>query len=406
MTQLQGKKILLAISGSIAAYKMPELVRQFIKLGAEVKVLMTPSAADFVSPLALSTVSKNPVLNSVHESSSWNNHVALGRWADVMLIAPCSANTLAKLANGLCDNLLCAVYLSATCPVFVAPAMDEDMWAHPATKKNVEMIRSFGNKIIPVGHGELASGLFGAGRLAELEYLVAALEQFFEGDSSSELKGQKVLITAGPTYEKLDPVRFIGNHSTGKMGIALADELAAKGAAVKLVLGPSVLRPIHPSINTVLVASAAEMLKAAEQDFEAYDIAIFAAAVADYRPIKMAAEKIKKAGKSLEIKLQKTDDILKTLAARKSPKQIVVGFALETQNEEANARKKLREKGADIIVLNSLKVAGAGFGHDTNQVTIFSADGTEVKHPLQSKSETARTIVQAIISFRNAGINA
>lgn len=405
MTQLQGKKILLAISGSIAAYKMPELVRRFLKAGAEVKVVMTAAAADFVSPLALSTVSKNPVLNAVHEAASWNNHVTLGRWADVMLIAPCSANTLAKLANGLCDNLLCAVYLSATCPVFIAPAMDEDMWVHPATKNNLETVRSFGNRIIPVGHGELASGLVGAGRLAEMEEILSALAAFFQATSSLELKGVKVLITAGPTFEKLDPVRFIGNYSTGKMGIALAEEIAEKGAEVKLILGPTSLRPNHPSISTVRIESASEMLLAAEREFAQCDIAIFAAAVADYRPAIIAGEKIKKTGDTLEIKLQKTADILKTLAARKTANQTVVGFALETENEVLNARKKLKEKAADMIVLNSLRDAGAGFGHDTNEVTIFRADGQEDKHPLQSKADTARNIVQAIIGYRNARKN-
>lgn len=403
--QLQGKKILLAISASIAAYKMPELVRQLIKAGAEVKIVMTPAAADFVSPLALSTVSKNEVLHAVHEANSWNNHVALGRWADVMLIAPCSANTLAKLANGLCDNLLCAVYLSATCPVLVAPAMDEDMWEHLATKQNVARLIGFGNKIIPVGHGELASGLIGAGRLAELDEILAHLEAHFS-TVPKLLSECSALVTAGPTYEQIDPVRFIGNHSTGKMGIALAEALAAQGATVTLVLGPTSERVTHPGVEVIPVASAEQMLVACSNVFPSTDIAIFAAAVADYKPEIVAPEKIKKAGDTLELKLTKNPDILKTLAAQKSPNQVVVGFALETQNEEENARKKLKEKAADMIVLNSLRNPGAGFGHDTNLVSIFQIDGTVQELPLLSKTETAKAIVQTILAYRNARKNA
>ena len=398
---LKGKKILLAVTGSIAAYKTPQLVRLLIKAGAEVQVILTASAADFVSPLALSTVSKHPVFSDVHNGADWNNHVALGRWADVMLIAPCSANTLAKLANGLCDNLVCAVYLSAVCPVFIAPAMDEDMWAHPSTRGNLERVRSFGNRIVPVGHGELASGLIGEGRMAEPEALRDILGRFFAEATDLPLQGTKALVTAGPTYERLDPVRFIGNFSTGKMGIALAEALAARGAEVTLVLGPTQLRTSHPSIATVPVESAEDMFAAAARVFPDSGIAILAAAVADYRPAITETEKIKKAGDTLELKLTKTTDILKTLAGQKRDDQVVVGFALETTNEQVHALEKLRSKGADMIVLNSLRDEGAGFGHDTNKATLFGADGSRMELPLQSKSDMAAAIVNAIIEYRH-----
>jgi len=398
---LKGKKILLAVSGSIAAYKTPELVRLLLKSGAEVQVVMTAAAADFVSPLSLSTVSKQAVYSNVHDGAAWNNHVALGRWADCMLIAPCSANTLAKLANGLCDNLLCAVYLSASCPVFFAPAMDEDMWLHPATKANVASLISYGNHLIPVGHGELASGLIGEGRMAEPDELRDHLAQYFASEERQELKGQKALVTAGPTYERLDPVRFIGNFSTGKMGIALAEALADRGADVTLVLGPTNLRPHHKRITTVPVGSAAQMLEESEKVFDTCEIAILAAAVADYRPTTIADDKIKKQSETLEIHLSPTEDILKTLAKKKKPNQVVIGFALETTDEQSNAGKKLRSKGADMIILNSLRDAGAGFGYDTNKVSILRSDG-ETRHlPLQSKTATAIAIVHAIIEYRN-----
>lgn len=399
---MKGKKILLAVTGSIAAYKTPQLVRLLVKAGAEVKVIVTESATDFVSPLALSTVSKYPVYSNVHDGAAWNNHVALGRWADVMLVAPCSANTLAKMANGLCDNLVCAVYLSATCPVFVAPAMDEDMWAHASTRNNLQKVASFGSHIVPVGHGELASGLIGEGRMAEPEELRDRLDRFFTAMEDQPLEGQKALVTAGPTYERLDPVRFIGNFSTGKMGIALAEALAAKGAEVTLVLGPTHLRAQHPRISTIPVESAEQMFTASMDAFPGSSIAILAAAVADYKPSVTQAEKIKKSGDTLDIKLTKTTDILKTLGTLKRNDQIVVGFALETSNEHANALLKLRSKGADMIVLNSLRDAGAGFGHDTNKVTLLHADGTEQALPLQSKDTTATAITNAILQFRHA----
>lgn len=398
--QLQGKKILLAVTGSIAAYKTPDLVRRLIKAGAEVKMILTPSAIDFVSPLALSTVSRNPVWSNVADGSAWNNHVALGRWADALLIAPCSANTLAKLANGLCDNLVCAVYLSAVCPVFIAPAMDEDMWLHQSTRRNLDMVRSYGNHIIPVAHGELASGLIGEGRMAEPDELVAYLAGHFRQQENLPLKGRKALVTAGPTYEMIDPVRFIGNFSTGKMGIALAETLAQQGAEVTLVLGPTDLKTDHPGVTTIPVTSAQEMYDAATTTFPDCAIAVMAAAVADYRPQEMATDKIKKTGDTLALTLVKNPDILATLGSRKVAGQILVGFALETSDEEAHAAEKLRKKHADMIVLNSLRDAGAGFGHDTNKVTIIDAQGGKTDIPLRTKKEIAIAIVNKILNYQ------
>lgn len=393
---LEGKKIVLCISGSIAAYKTPELTRQLVKSGAIVKIICTEAAAKFVSTLALSTVSKNEVLSNINDGSSWNNHVELGRWADVILIAPCSANTMAKLANGLCDNLLNAVYLSATCPVVIAPAMDEDMWHHPSTKLNLDRLISYGNTVIPVGHGELASGLVGDGRMAELTEIVQFLKVFLDKNSAQPLKGKTALVSAGPTYERLDPVRFIGNFSTGKMGIALAEELANLGATVTLVLGPTHLRSTHTAIKTVLVESANEMFDACVAAFPSSDLTIMAAAVADYKPKEKATQKIKKADDTLEISLEKNKDILAHLGQIKTEGQILVGFALETENEMANAQQKLKKKNADYIVLNSLQDAGAGFGGDTNKVTILGQNGDAVELPLMSKSETAAAIVNTI----------
>jgi len=398
---LKGKKIVLAVTGSIAAYKTPQLVRLLVKAGAGVRVLITDAATHFVSPLSLATVSKNPVTNSVSDGASWNNHVEMGLWADAMVVAPCSANTLGKLANGLCDNIVCAVYLSARCPVFIAPAMDEDMWLHPSTQANIHKVRTYGNHIIPVGHGELASGLVGEGRMAEPEDMVLHLSGFFAAENK-QLKGVKALVTAGPTYERLDPVRFIGNFSSGKMGIAVAEALADRGAQVTLVLGPSHERTYHTGVRTVAVESAAQMYDACMKVFGEVQIAVLAAAVADYKPATQANEKIKKSDTELSIELAKTTDILASLGKIKQAGQTLVGFALETSNELDNARKKLEVKNADMIALNSLRDAGAGFGHDTNKITLIRRGNADVELPLQSKAEAATAIVDNILELRYA----
>jgi phosphopantothenoylcysteine decarboxylase/phosphopantothenate--cysteine ligase len=392
-------KIVLGISGSIAAYKAAYLVRLWIKQGHEVQVLMTEAAKAFISPLTLSTLSKRPVLSEVVSEESWNNHVELGLWADAMVVAPASANTLSKMANGLCDNILSAVFLSARCPVYVAPAMDLDMWKHPATKRNIASLQEFGVQIIPVGHGELASGLVGEGRMAEPEEIVSFLQK--KNQPEGALKGKRALITAGPTYEALDPVRFIGNHSTGKMGIAIAEALARQGATVTLVLGPTELRPGNPAITVVNVVSAAEMHHACEREFHQADIAVMAAAVADYKPRQVSETKIKKKDNDMTLELEKTIDIAATLGTAKRPGQIFVGFALETDNEENHALSKLAKKNFDFIVLNSMRSPGAGFGHDTNQVTILRKDGTHTDFPLKSKASVAEDIVHEICSIAN-----
>jgi phosphopantothenoylcysteine decarboxylase / phosphopantothenate---cysteine ligase len=392
---LSGKKILLGITGSIAAYKAIYLVRLLIKEGAEVRVIITPSAKDFVTTLTLSTLSKNPVLVDLFDEESWTNHVMLGRWADVMLIAPLSCNTLAKMANGQCDNLLLATYLSATCPVAVAPAMDEDMWHHPSTKENLKKLESFGNKIIPVEKGELASGLFGDGRMTEPEQIIQFLtDNFF---LSRPLSGKKALVTAGPTYEAIDPVRFIGNHSSGKMGIAIAKELEKRGAEVTLVLGPSSVDFSANGIKLVKVGSAEEMYNACVNIFEETDIAVMSAAVADYTPVTKASEKIKKKEDSFTIQLTKTKDILYNLGQKKKKNQVLVGFALETQNEKDYALEKLNKKNADWIVMNSLNDPGAGFGHDTNKITMFGKTGEELAFTTKTKTEVAKDIVDTLI---------
>ncbi|MBO9681899.1 MAG: bifunctional phosphopantothenoylcysteine decarboxylase/phosphopantothenate--cysteine ligase CoaBC [Flavisolibacter sp.] len=395
---LAGKKIIIGITGSIAAYKMPLVVRQLIKAGAEVKVIMTPAGTDFVSKLTLSTLSKNTVLVDLFDDQSWANHVELGRWADLMLIAPLSCNTLAKIAAGQCDNLLLAVYLSAICPVMIAPAMDEDMWHHPNTKKNLEVLRGNGNIILNTVYGELASGLIGEGRMAEPEDIVAEMEHFFK--TSNQLKGKKALVSAGPTYEAIDPVRFIGNHSSGKMGYAIADELANRGAEVTLVSGPVSIQSKNKKIKLVSVTSADEMHTTCTADSASYDIAVMAAAIADYTPTVVADQKIKKKEGELTITLKKTKDVLGSLGKTKTKEQILVGFALETENEKANAQKKLEEKNADLIILNSLKDEGAGFGHDTNKVTLFFKNGKEKQIELKSKSALAKDIVDAIIEIK------
>lgn len=390
---LAGKKILLALSGSIAAYKAPILVRLLVRSGAEVKVIMTPAAASFVTPLTLSTLSKNPVLVELFEEDTWANHVMLGRWADLMLIAPLSCNTLSKMAVAACDNLLMATYLSATCPVMVAPAMDEDMWHHPGTQTNLQTIAHQGCLVLPVGYGELASGLTGEGRMAEPEEIIAYLQDYF--GKKDQLKGKKVLVTAGPTYEAIDPVRFIGNHSSGKMGYALAGELRARGAEVTLVSGPVGKLPALNGVELIRVTSAEEMYRACVEKKD-YDIAVMAAAVADYTPSVVSDTKIKKNGEELTIALRKTRDILAALGKEKTEKQLLVGFALETNNEQEHALKKLKEKNADMIVLNSLNDAGAGFGHDTNKVTLFFKDGQKREIGLQDKKGVAKDIVDSI----------
>ena len=390
---LSRKKILIGITGSIAAYKIPILVRLLIKEGAEVRVIMTPAATDFVSKLTLSTLAKSPVLIDLFDEASWANHVQLGRWADAMVIAPLSCNTLSKMATGACDNLLLATYLSATCPVVAAPAMDEDMWHHPTTKKNLEALSDHGCTIIPVEHGELASGLVGEGRMAEPEAIMGFLKDFFR--KKDELKGKKVLVTAGPTYEAIDPVRFIGNHSSGKMGYAIADELASRGAQVTLVSGPVTIKQKANGVNVVKTTSARQMFEACQQNKD-YDIAVMAAAVADYTPVQVADQKIKKGEGSLTVELKKTNDILASLGKEKGTNQILVGFALETENEKDNALKKLQTKNADMVILNSLNDKGAGFGGDTNRVTIFYRDGKEKMFDTKSKESVAKDIVDAI----------
>lgn len=394
---LEGKKILLGISGSIAAYKSAFLVRQLVRAGAEVRVIMTPSATDFISKLTLSTLSRNKVLVDLFDEDSWANHVMLGRWADVMLIAPLSCNTISKMAHGQCDNLLLAVYLSATCPVVVAPAMDEDMWHHPSTKENIQKLISFGNKIISVDTGELASGLVGDGRMAEPDNIIKYMEDNFF--VSQSLTGKKAFVSAGPTYEPLDPVRFIGNHSSGKMGLAIAEELFARGAAVTLIMGPSPIKLPSNGIQSVRVNTAEEMYQACTTQFDNSDIGVMAAAVADYTPVEVATKKIKKNNGELVIELKKTRDILKALGEKKSKKQVLVGFALETNNEREYALGKLKNKNADMIVMNSLNDKGAGFGTDTNKISIFDKSGKEFRYELMSKKEAAKNIVDTIIQL-------
>lgn len=393
----QDKKILLAITGSIAAYKSILLTRLLVKAGAEVKIVMTPAARDFVSPLTLSTLSKNPVVIDLANNESWSNHVQLGRWADIMVVAPLSCNTLAKMAHGLCDNMLLATYLSATCPVVVAPAMDEDMWHHPATQANLQKLASFGNKVIPVERGELASGLYGDGRMAEPEGIVQFIqEQFF---LKHDLAGKKALVTAGPTYEPIDPVRFIGNHSSGKMGLAIAEELAKRGAQVQLVLGPSSVNTSVTGIKVLKVQTAEQMYEACISAFAHTDIAVMSAAVADFTPTVTNPEKIKKTAGSLTVELTRTRDILKALGQEKRNGQLLVGFALETNNEKEYAREKLAAKNADMIVLNSLNDEGAGFGYDTNKITIFERGGHEVPYERKPKQQVAHDIVDRIVNM-------
>lgn len=395
---MKGKKILLGITGSIAAYKAAFLCRLFIKAGAEVQVLMTPAAAKFITPLTFSTLSKNPVHTSVIDEDSWNNHVEMGLWADAMVVAPTTATTLSKMANGICDNVIVATYLSARCPVFFAPAMDLDMWVHPATRSNLEKLQSYGNHLIPVGHGELASGLVGAGRMAEPEDIVAYVNTFFQKEDS-KMTGKHVIVTAGPTFEAIDPVRFIGNHSSGKMGICIAEEAAERGAKVSLILGPSKLKADHPNVETVSVQSAQDMYEAAMRLYPEADVAVLAAAVADYRPKTIATEKIKKKEGDMFIELERTKDIAANLGQIKRKNQVNIGFALETQNELDNAQRKLSKKNFDFIVLNSLKDKGAGFKHDTNKVTFVDTDNNIQHFELKSKTAVAADILDKIETY-------
>ena len=395
MTKLSGKKILLGITGSIAAYKAAFLVRLLLKSGAEVQVLMTKAATSFITPLTLSTLSKKPVYTEVSSEKGWNNHVELGLWADAMILAPLTATTMAKLAHGICDNMIAAAYLSARCPVFFAPAMDVDMWHHPATQENVSRLQHFGNHLIPVEHGELASGLIGEGRMAEPEHIVAFLEGFF--DTEPDLLGKKVLITAGPTYEPIDPVRFIGNRSSGKMGVAIAEEAAKRGAVVTLILGPSKVMPEHANIQLIKVETAQQMYEAALQHFPTADMGILCAAVSDYRPKEAALQKIKRQGENRTIELVENPDIAAALGTLKQANQLLIGFALETQNEEANAKSKIEKKNFDLIVLNSLNDPGAGFNVDTNKITLISRDNKMRKFELKSKTAVATDILNEII---------
>lgn len=395
---MKGRKIILGISGSIAAYKSAALTRLLVKDGAQVKVVMTEAAKEFITPLTLSTLSKNPVLSQFvkDETGTWNNHVDLGLWADAVVIAPASANTLAKMAQGICDNLLQAIYLSARCPVFLAPAMDLDMLQHPSTKNNLLRLKEYGNHLIAPGHGELASGLVGTGRMAEPEEIMDYLNNFFT--EKKKLSGKQALVTAGPTYEAIDPVRFIGNNSTGKMGFAIAESLANSGAKVTLVSGPTHLTLNHPQVEVKQVTSAEEMFTACQAVFAQTDITVLSAAVADYRPAEVANQKIKKTEADLSIQLVKTTDIAATLGKQKKNGQFIVGFALETENEESNAKKKVASKNFDLIVLNSLNDKGAGFGHDTNKISLIDAAGKVTKFSLKNKKEVANDIVNAIVA--------
>lgn len=398
------KKVLVGVTGGIAAYKMASLVRLLVKSGAEVKVIMTPDATNFISPLTLSTLSKNKVYTKFYRDleadGTWNNHVELALWADVMLIAPATANTLSKMTNGTCDNLLLAVYMSASCPVFYAPAMDLDMYKHPSTQRNFKLLDSYGNLQIPAEEGELASGLIGQGRMAEPEVILAFMQENFR-PKPQPLIGKKVLLTAGPTYEAIDPVRFIGNHSSGKMGYAIAERAAELGAEVILISGPVHLLSKHPNITRISVTTAAEMYNATHKYFPNCDIAILSAAVADYTPVNVGKEKIKKKSEEFNLELTKTKDILKSLGEIKKA-QFLVGFALETENEVTNAKAKLESKNLDLIVLNSLRDSGAGFATDTNKVTFINSSGLHKAFDLKSKSEVAQDIFNYIVEYNHA----
>ena len=398
MSILRGKNILLGISAGIAAYKTASLVRLFVKSGAHVRVVMTPSAKEFVTPLTLSTLSDHPVLSDFTDENDdnavWNNHVELGLWADLFIVAPATANTLSKMASGNSDNFLIATYLSAKCPVYFAPAMDLDMYKHPTTKNALDKLQSYGNILIPSAFGELASGLVGVGRMAEPETIVETIEQhLLEG---LPLYGKKILVTAGPTHEAIDPVRYIGNHSSGRMGFEIANTAAQLGAEVILISGPTHYKALYDSIQTIPITSARDMYDAAHQYFKDVDAAILSAAVADYRPKFPAVSKLKKKSSSLVLELEKTEDVLASLGEIKE-KQLLIGFALETENEVANAIKKLKAKNLDLIILNSLNDDGAGFGGSTNKISIIDKDLNQTNYPLKSKSEVADDIINELI---------
>lgn len=400
---LKGKKIVLGITGSIAAYKSCLIIRQLIKAGAEVQVVITPSGKEFITPITLSALTSKPVVSEFfsQRDGTWHSHVSLGLWADAMLIAPATASTIGKMAHGVADNMLITTYLSMKAPVFVAPAMDLDMYAHPSTQHNLEILKSYGNHIIEPGTGFLASHLEGKGRMEEPEQIVKVLDAYFdEADGSGDLTGKRIMITAGPTYEKIDPVRFIGNYSSGKMGFALAEEIARRGGAVELVLGPVSLSTanLHPRIHVTQVESAGEMYEACVRLFPESDGGILCAAVADFTPEQRADEKIKRKGDDLVVRLKPTRDIAAAMGQLKSDSQVLVGFALETNDEEVNAERKLEKKNLDFIVLNSLHDEGAGFRTDTNKITIIRRDRTSVPFPLKSKADVAVDIVDELVS--------
>lgn len=393
---LQGKKIVLGVTGSIAAYKAAVLTRLLVKAGAQVIVAMTPAAKDFVAPLTFSTLSKHPVYCEFSSTDgTWNNHVELANWADMIIIAPASANTIAKMANGFCDNLLLATYLSASCPIYIAPAMDREMYVHPSTKANLDKLRSFKNIIIPAEDGELASGLHGEGRMAEPEHIIAFLQKKNDKQKLS-LAGKKALVTAGPTYEAIDPVRFIGNFSSGKMGVAIAEELVKRGASVTLVHGPIHISDVNPAIKQISITSAKQMHDACIKEFPKADITVMSAAVADFTPLKKSTTKIKKTDEGLTLKLGHTPDILTELGKNKKKGQLLIGFALETNDEVQNAKGKLKRKNLDAIVLNSARDKGAGPGGDTNKVTIIDKHNKTLNFELKPKTEVANDIVNYI----------
>ena len=400
---LKGKKILLGITGSIAAYKAATLARLLIKEEAEVRVVMTPLAKEFITPLTMATLSQNPILVDFFdpENGDWNSHIDLGMWSDLFLIAPATANTIAKMANGVADNLLLTTYLSARCPVFIAPAMDMDMYGHPSTKKNIEILKSYGAKFIEVGSGELASGLIGEGRMEEPEKIIKILSDFFGSKKKSKplLKGRKILISAGPTYEAIDPVRFIGNHSTGKMGVALAETALSMGAEVSLILGPGSVLPKSKEISITHVVSAKEMFDACMKFFPESDCTIMAAAVSDFEPDSIHDQKVKRGKDDMVVRLKPTKDIAGSLGELKRKDQLLIGFALETNDEIKNARKKLEKKNLDLIVLNSLQDPGAGFGYDTNKISILDKNNKIQHFELKSKNEVAVDIINRIVKL-------